>query len=72
MDWRLIEEFGIDSFTKTDNGKLLFNADCSDVKSITTWFMTFGDKVRVIEPEEIKRRICDISKRILESYEEQL
>lgn len=72
MDWRLIEEFGIDSFTKTDNGKLLFNADCSDVESITTWFMTFGDKVRVIEPEEIKRRICDISKRILESYEEQL
>ena len=70
VSWRLIEEFGIESYTKTEEGKLLFEADCSDLESIATWFMTFGDKARVVEPEELKTHIYEISKKITEKYEE--
>lgn len=69
VSWRLIEEFGIESYTKTGEGKLLFEADCSDLENIATWFMTFGDKARVIEPEELKTHIYEISKKISEKYE---
>ena len=68
VNWRLIEEFGPESFTKTENGKLLFTADYSDIDSICTWFMTFGDKVEVLEPEEVKRRIVQISENTLKLY----
>ena len=70
MSWRLIEEFGPECFTETDEGKLLFTADYSDLDSITTWFMTFRDKVEVIEPEEIRERIREISEKTLKIYKE--
>ena len=68
VSWRLIEEFGPESFTKTKEGKLLFTADYSDIDSMTTWFMTFADKVEVIEPEEIRDRIAQISEKTLQKY----
>ena len=70
MSWRLIEEFGPECFIETDEGKLLFAADYSDLDSITTWFMTFRDKVEVIEPEEIRERIREISEKTLKIYKE--
>ena len=70
MAWRLIEEFGPESFTRTSEGKLLFESDCSDVDSITTWFLTFGSKAEVLEPEEVKDRIRKISEDIIKMYEE--
>lgn len=70
MNWRLIEDFGPESFTKTYDGRLLFTADYMDLDSITTWFMTFGDKVEVIEPKEIRDRIRQISAKTLEMYKE--
>lgn len=70
MNWRLIEDFGPESFTKTHDGRLLFTADYMDLDGITTWFMTFGDKVEVIEPKEIRDRIRQISAKTLEMYKE--
>ena len=68
MNWRLIEDFGPESFTKTEDGRLLFTADYLDLDSITTWFMTFGDKVEVIEPREVRDRIRQISEKTLGIY----
>ena len=70
VNWRLIEDFGPESFTKTEDGRLLFTADYLDLDSITTWFMTFGDKVEVIEPEEVRDRIQQISEKTLGIYKE--
>ena len=70
MNWRLIEDFGPENFTKTEEGKLLFTADYLDLDSITTWFMTFGDKVEVIEPREVRDRIRQISEKTLGIYKE--
>ena len=52
VKWRLVEEFGANCFTETDDGRLLFSADYADMENLVTWLMTFGAKAEVLEPEE--------------------
>ena len=54
MKWRLVEEFGPNCFTETDDERLLFSADYTDMENLVTWLMTFGAKVEVLEPEEVR------------------
>ena len=54
MKWRLVEEFGPNCFTETDDGRLLFSADYTDMENLVTWLMTFEAKVEVLEPEEVR------------------
>lgn len=60
VGWRLNEEFGENSFNKTDDGRLLLETDYSDIDSIVTWFLTFGNKVEVLEPQEVRDRMIHI------------
>lgn len=55
--WRLIEEFGRESFTEQEDGRLLFEADYTDRENLITWLITFFDKTMVLEPEEIREEI---------------
>jgi len=66
--WRLIEDFGSGSFSEQENGKLLFQADYTDEENLITWLLTFGDKVELIEPLEIRDKIADIAKKIQKLY----
>lgn len=66
--WRLIEDFGIGSFREQENGKLLFQADYTDKENLITWLLTFGDKVVLLEPLEIREKIADIAERIKRLY----
>ncbi len=42
------------AFTETDDGRLLFSADYTDMENLVTWLMTFGAKVEVLEPKEAR------------------
>lgn len=67
MKWRLVEEFGPHCFTETDDGRLLFTADYTDIDNLVTWFLTFGAKVEVLEPagaRDIIRRNAEETMRI--------
>lgn len=68
--WRLIEEFGIGSFVEQENGKLLFQADYTDVENLISWLLTFGDRVELLEPVEVRERIADIAKKLARVYSE--
>ena len=68
MKWRLVEEFGSNCFTETDDGKLLFSADYTDMDNLVTWLMTFGTKVKVLEPKEAQEIICRNAEEILKIY----
>ncbi len=68
--WRLAEEFGPDSVTETEDGKLLFTADYTDLDNLVTWLMTFKDKAEVLEPIEARERIAEAVKRMSAIYEE--
>ena len=69
VKWRLIEEFGIDSFKETDD-KLLFNNEFSDEENLITWLMTFEDKAEILEPKKIRNRIAKLLKKMNRIYEE--
>ena len=68
--WRLVEEFGSKSFVETDDGRLLFTADHTDLENLVAWLMTFGDKAEVLEPREAREEITRIVKKMAVIYKE--
>ena len=68
MKWRLVEEFGMGCFTEQSDGRLLFHADYTDKDNAVSWLLTFGDKVEVLKPVEIREVIESIAKNIQELY----
>lgn len=51
--YRLIEEYGLDCYTTSKDGKLFFERDFASYKNMQEWVFSFGDKVIVLEPEEL-------------------
>ena len=68
VKWRLVEEFGPHCFTRTDDGRLLFSADYTDMENLVTWLMTFGAKAEVLEPKEARDIIRRNAEETLKSY----
>ncbi len=69
--WRLIEEFGIHCFTEKEDGSLFFTADYTDKERLLSWLLTFGTKVKVLEPVEVKEELVCIAQSILKLYGEE-
>lgn len=55
--WRLVDEFGTESFRVQQDGKLLFQSDYTDKNNLITWLLSFGEKVELLEPEEIREEV---------------
>lgn len=67
--WRLIEDFGTECFEKQKDGSLLFRADYTDKRNLISYLLTFGDKVRLLEPEEVRLELKGIISKMLENYQ---
>lgn len=70
VKWRLVDEFGYESFSPLDGGRLLFSAEFDDKESALMWILTFGDKAELLEPIELRRELCAIGRKISEKYDE--
>jgi len=68
MKWRLIEEFGINSFIENADGRLLINIGWSDQESLFGWLLGFRDCVRIIEPVEYQKDFLNLLERIKNLY----
>lgn len=68
--WRLVEEFGADSFEEQEDGRLLFQADYTDKENLITWLLTFREQVEILEPKEIHNELVEIVRRMEERYHE--
>ena len=68
MKWRLVEEFGPDCYEVQEDGRLLLIQDYSDVNDLTMWMLTFGDKVEVIEPIEVREKLKSIAESMINTY----
>ena len=66
--WRLVEEFGPDSFEVQADGKLLFSFGFHDRDGIVSWILTFEDKAELLEPAEFRRELRRIGKRLRKKY----
>ena len=68
MKWRLVEEFGPDCYEIQDDGRLLLIRDYSDMENLTMWMLTFGDKVEVLEPLEVREKLKNIAESMIKKY----
>ena len=66
--WRLVEEFGPESFTERQDGTLLFSFDFTDRQSIVGWVASFGDGAELLEPEEIRKDMLAFAEGIRKNY----
>lgn len=66
--WRLVEEFGSGCFTEQEDGRLLFHADYTNRENLITWLMSFRDKVKLLEPVEIREEIKNSIERMRDQY----
>ena len=68
MKWRLVEEFGPDCYDVHEDGRLLLIRDYSDIENLTMWMLTFGDKVEVLEPLEVRNKLKTIAETMIKVY----
>ena len=67
--WRLIEEYGPDSFTEQPDGNLLFEFYFPDQKGIVRWIISFGGGAELLEPAELRQQIADFAETIYKRYQ---
>lgn len=68
VKYRLIEEYGIESFTHTESGKLMFKMGFASNENLLSWVLSFGDAVEVIEPKEVCYELKKQANNILKKY----
>lgn len=70
MKWRLIEEYGPDSFTEEPDGSLLFQFDFYQEENLIRWILSFGNQVELLEPRAYRQRVARLVGEIGNIYEE--
>lgn len=68
--WRLVEEYGLDSFTEQPDGRLLFSFGFTDRESIISWVLTYGSEVELLEPKEFREDLRILSEELWKKYKE--
>ena len=68
--WRLVEEFGLNSFTEQPDGKLLFSFGFTDRENILSWILTFGSEAELLEPVELRRELYRLGREMQGKYRE--
>ena len=66
--WRLVEEFGAACFQEQPDGRLLFWADYTDEENLLTWLLSFRDRVELLEPEGLRKKMRRELERTQERY----
>jgi predicted DNA-binding transcriptional regulator YafY len=67
VKYHLIETYGLDCYTETDNG-LLFELGFANRDFLIGWLLGFGDKVKVLEPADVLTDIKTAAEKILSKY----
>ena len=62
--WRLIEEYGADSFQEQEDGSLLFAFGFTDKTGIVGWIASFGGGAELLEPEELRCELAQFGENI--------
>ena len=67
VKYQLIETYGMDCFTETDDG-LLFEMSYTNRDFFLSWFLGFGDKVKVLKPHDLAEDIKTAAEKIFSKY----
>lgn len=66
--WRLIEEYGKDSFTEQSDGNMLFSFGFTDEESILSWILSFRGKAELLSPEYLRKYLQKLGKELEKQY----
>lgn len=66
--WRLIEEYGPNSFTVQPDGMLLFSFGFFDKTSIVSWIASFGGGAELLEPAEFRKDVLAFAEGIQKKH----
>jgi len=66
--YRLVEEYGVECFEEMADGRLLFARDFSSYTNMLEWISGFGNRVKVLEPEQLKEDLIRQAQDILRQY----
>ncbi len=66
--WRLIEEYGADSFSIQADGSLLFTFGFADKTSVIGWIASFGGGAELLEPVELRSELARFGEKIREKH----
>lgn len=66
--WRLVEEYGADSFSVCPDGRLRFTGGFPDDESVLSWLLTFGGGAELTEPQELREKLSRLGREIAERY----
>jgi len=70
VKYRLVEDYGPDSFDIKEDGLLHFSGGYSNREFIVSWLLSFGDKAQVISPQSLVNEMREISKKMMNRYSE--
>ncbi|MCX4322351.1 MAG: YafY family protein [Lachnospiraceae bacterium] len=66
--WRLVEEFGPESFQTLPDGSLLFCSKFVDRQSVVGWIASFGGGAELLEPVELRQEVLRFAEGIAQKY----
>lgn len=69
VKYRLVEEYGHNSFTEQEDGSLHTEWGFTRPENAVEWFLSFGDKVKVLSPPEMVERMKNVIDSIKNLYE---
>ena len=69
MKWRLVEEYGPESFSVLPGGKLLFQAGFSDKENLFSWLLSFGDCAELTAPAGLRAEFFALLQKMLKFYD---
>ena len=67
VKYQLIESYGLDCYEETEEG-LFFEFGFTNRGYLLSWLLGFGDKVKVLAPDDIADEICMAAENILRRY----
>jgi predicted DNA-binding transcriptional regulator YafY len=68
MKWRLMDEFGADSFKEQEDGTLLFSFGFTNQQNLFSWLLSCGTQAELLEPKELREALFALTKEINQKY----
>ncbi len=68
MKYRLLETYGESCYTQLPDGRLKFTFAFTNKDYLFEWLLSFGDKVELIEPVELRKELKNILEKTLKKY----
>lgn len=66
--WRLIEEFGPESFTLEPDGSLLFSFTFCDKENLFSWLLSLGAQAELLTPENLREEFFQLLSGLAQAY----